>query len=156
MQTTRDAAPAAPPTEPKRPPSWRTALATTFVPLATAGTIVAVMAGAWSRPENGGDVAVSAAFVAWNLLPVLGSVAVLLWAGRLGWLPYAAATVGAVTLAAVTVWSLHDFTTSASSTAALMFVFLPLMQWTVVFVAAGLVLLAWWWDRRRSRNVVTT
>ena len=48
--------------------------------------------------------------------------------------------VGVVALVGVTVASLQDFVSSESSTAALVFLFLPLLQWAVVVSSA---LLAW-------------
>lgn len=101
-----------------------------------------VLVASSSLHETIADLGFTLAFLTWNLLPVSGATVLLLWAGRRGWLPYAAATLGCVALAGLTAWALYDFWTSDSSTAALMFIFLPLSEWIVVLVGGGLVALA--------------
>ncbi len=130
--------------------SRQAALLTCLLPAGTAIVLIAVMTVNATPPEGPGDLVDEAVFLVWNLLPMAGAALLLLWAGRLGWGPYAVAAVGNVALAGLTGWALSDFAASDSSTAALLFIFLPIYLGGVVVITAGLVVLARWWSRRRA------
>lgn len=107
---------------------------------ATAGYVLHLglwASGGWERSFANVGVPISLAFTAWSLAPMAGAAAVMVLAYRFWPRGQIAAAVGIAALAAFTVWSFADFKTSESSTAALIFVFLPPMQWLVVGLAAA-------------------
>jgi len=115
-------------------------VATLIAMTATAGYVLHLSlwaSGGWARSFANVGVPISLAFTAWSLAPMAGAAAVMVLAHRSWPQGQVAAAVGVAALAAFTVWSFADFKTSESSTTALIFVFLPPMQWLVVGLTAA-------------------
>lgn len=120
--------------------SRRVAVWSLLLPAATGVAILVVMTAASSMPATLADLTWSVGFLVWNLLP-LGAMAVLLvWSSRRGWADVAVVELGSVAVAVIAGLALVDFSTSDSSTAALLFIFLPMYLWVAVAVSAMLAL----------------
>ncbi|MBF5082683.1 hypothetical protein [Quadrisphaera sp. INWT6] len=130
-----------PPLDETTAPRHRWLLAAALVAMAaTAGYVLHLSlwaSGGWQRSFANVGVPVSLAFTAWSLAPMAGAAAVVVIAHRSWPRGQVAAAVGVAALAALTVWSFADLKTSESSTTALVFVFLPPVQWFVVGLAAA-------------------
>ncbi len=116
---------------------------------AVATLAVLSWAGGWFEGGAAGGAGSTVAITAWALAPFLGMGAVVAVGARRLTRGLPAVAVGVVALTGVTAWALSDFTTSESSTAALLFIFLPVYQWVVVLVTAGLAVV---WHRVRRRR----
>jgi hypothetical protein len=124
---------------------WQTVLSRALlVPVVLAAVFTVAVSvwagGGWEDYRTAGDAGTTLLFLLWNLAPLAGMAVVLPLLDR--WLRdgVVVLVVGVVALVGLTVWSLLDFAASDSSTAALVFLFLPLLQWSVVVSTA---LLAW-------------
>lgn len=126
-------------------PRWRTVLTWVLLGAVALTAVVTVAVQVWAGGgaeayDSAGEVGTSALFLLWNLAPLAGMSVVLLFLGRWVRDGLVVLALGVVALVGITVASLLDFASSDSSTAALVFLFLPLLQWSVVVSSA---LLAW-------------
>ena len=126
---------------------------------ATAVRTVDVMvwaAGGWERSSTGGSAVPTVLFTAWNLAPIAAMAVVVLRTHR-RWPRAVLLTVaaGVVVLVAPTAWAFSGSKTDESSTAALLFLVLPLYQWLGVglTVCAGVGVRALRSRLRRTRTV---
>lgn len=135
-------------------PAWTMAFAVA-VPLACTVGTVAVMTWASSPTEGGrtiGDVITTALFAVWNLSPHLGLMALLVIIARRWPRGFVVALVASLGYAGFTAWNLYDFVTSDSSTAALLFVFLPVALWGGVIAVGALTWAVGQLAGRRTRR----
>lgn len=99
--------------------------------------VVSGRAGDWGRAAPELSVWWYVAIVAWEMLPfiLIGIVVVKFDRGLSGAMP--AVVVGVLAVVGLAVWGMMAFLTSESSTAALVFVFIPLYLLLVVGVSTG-------------------
>ena len=116
---------------------------------AVATLAVLSWAGGWFEGGATGGVGSTLAFVAWDLAPFAGMGAVVVVGARRLARGLPALVLGVLALSALTALALSDFFVNESSTAALIFLFLPVYQWGLVLVTAGLAVV---WHRVRRRR----
>ena len=121
----------------------------------TAATLaVLAWAGGWFEAglPSGVDLGTTVALTAWVLAPLVGTGALVLVTARRLPRGLVATAVGVVLLTVLTVGALLSFLRSESSTAALVFLTLPLVQWLLVLVTLGAAALQHRWAGRASRR----
>lgn len=138
-------------------PGWSMVLAV-ILPLACLAATFAAMHWPWPPFQSGRrveDVISGVVFDAWNFSPHLGLMALLVVIARRWPRGLGVAMVLSLGYTAFTTWCLYDFVNSDSSTAAIIFVFIPIVLWGGVVTVGALTWTIGFIAGRRGRSLVS-